>query len=118
MKFKKAVVSFLAGVTAAACAATAVEAQQNPDAQGSSQIGVQNTSNKTPRDAPGEAPGQATISLEELERMALANNPTVAQAEAAIRSAEGRRKQAGLWPNPIIGYEADGLAFNDVVRQF
>jgi cobalt-zinc-cadmium efflux system outer membrane protein len=118
MKFKKAVVSFLAGVTTATCAATAVKAQQNPVTQSSSQIGIQNTINKAPGAAPEDVSGQATISLEELERMALANNPTVAQAEAAIRSAEGRRKQAGLWPNPIIGYEADGLAFNDVVRQF
>ncbi|MGH9940035.1 MAG: TolC family protein, partial [Blastocatellia bacterium] len=29
-----------------------------------------------------------------------------------------RRKQAGLWPNPIVGYENEGLAFNDLVRQF
>jgi cobalt-zinc-cadmium efflux system outer membrane protein len=61
---------------------------------------------------------QPSLMLEDLERMALANNPTLAQAEAAVRAAEGRRRQAGLWPNPIVGYEADGLAFNDLVRPY
>jgi cobalt-zinc-cadmium efflux system outer membrane protein len=64
---------------------------------------------------PAESP---LLRLEDLEQMALANNPTLAQAEAAIRAAEGRRKQAGLWPNPVVGYEAEGLAFNDLVRPY
>src|SRR5215510_12553821 len=50
------------------------------------------------------------LRLEDLERMALQNNPTVAQAEAAIRAAEGRRVQAGLMPNPIIGYAGEELS--------
>ena len=52
---------------------------------------------------------EQTLRLEDLERMALQNNPTVAQAEAAIRAAEGRRVQAGLMPNPIIGYLGEEL---------
>lgn len=56
------------------------------------------------------------LNLDDLEQMALKNNPTLAQASAAIQAAEGRRKQAGLWPNPIVGYEAEGLAFNPDVR--
>src|SRR5215510_12718517 len=107
MKLKKAVVSLLAGAIAAICAATSVVAQhQDHTTQ------TQNTSNIT------AATGQATLSLEDLERMALANNPTLAQADAAIRAAEGRRKQAGLWPNPVVGYEGDGIAVNDLVRDF
>src|SRR5262245_37658920 len=50
------------------------------------------------------------LRLEDLERMALQNNPTAAQAEAAIRAAEGRRVQAGLMPNPIIGYSGEELS--------
>ena len=50
------------------------------------------------------------LRLEDLERMALQNNPTVAQAEAAIRAAEGRRVQAGLMPNPIVGYAGEELS--------
>ncbi|HKQ78250.1 MAG TPA: TolC family protein [Blastocatellia bacterium] len=108
MKFKKAVASLLAGAIATTCAATNVVAQQRNHTPL-----IQNLSNN---DAP--AAGQVTLSLEDLERMALANNPTLAQAEAAIRAAEGRRKQAGLWPNPIVGYEGDGLAVNELVRDF
>jgi cobalt-zinc-cadmium efflux system outer membrane protein len=61
-------------------------------------------------------PAPQALTLEELERMALKNNPTVRQAEAAVRAAEGRRRQAGLWPNPIVGYDGEGLAFNPDVR--
>jgi cobalt-zinc-cadmium efflux system outer membrane protein len=50
------------------------------------------------------------LRLEDLESMALRNNPTVAQAEAAVRAAEGRRVQAGLMPNPIIGYAGEELS--------
>ncbi len=51
------------------------------------------------------------LRLEDLERMALQGNPTLAQAEAAIRAAEGRRVQAGLLPNPVIGYAGEEFAF-------
>jgi outer membrane protein, heavy metal efflux system len=53
---------------------------------------------------------EPALRLEDLERMALQNNPTVGQAEAAIRAAEGRRVQAGLMPNPIIGYLGQELS--------
>ncbi|MBC7909280.1 MAG: TolC family protein [Pyrinomonadaceae bacterium] len=51
--------------------------------------------------------------MEELEAMATQNNPTLAQADAAVRAAEGRRRQAGLWPNPVVGYFAEELAFRN-----
>ena len=47
---------------------------------------------------------QKTIGLEELQQMALQHNPTLAQATANIRAAEGRKKQSGLYPNPTVGY--------------
>src|SRR5262245_53938522 len=53
---------------------------------------------------------EPALRLEDLEQMALRNNPTVGQAEAAIRAAEGRRAQAGLMPNPIIGYAGEELS--------
>jgi outer membrane protein, heavy metal efflux system len=53
---------------------------------------------------------EPSLRLEDLERMALQNNPTIGQAEAAIRAAEGRRAQAGLMPNPIIGYAGEELS--------
>ena len=50
------------------------------------------------------------LALEELELMVLAKNPTIAQGESAIRAAEGYAIQAGLYPNPIVGYE--GVEFS------
>jgi cobalt-zinc-cadmium efflux system outer membrane protein len=47
---------------------------------------------------------QPVLTLADLERMALRANPTLPEAEAAVRAAEGRRVQAGLWPNPVVGY--------------
>jgi cobalt-zinc-cadmium efflux system outer membrane protein len=47
---------------------------------------------------------QKTITLEELQKMALEHNPTFAQATANIRAAEARKRQSGLYPNPTVGY--------------
>jgi outer membrane protein, heavy metal efflux system len=47
---------------------------------------------------------RSSLTLEQLEQMATTHNPTLAEAQAGIRTAEGRVRQAGLWPNPIIGY--------------
>jgi outer membrane protein, heavy metal efflux system len=52
---------------------------------------------------------QKTISLEDLQQMALQNNPTFAQSSANIRAAEGRTKQSGLYPNPTIGYQGEEI---------
>lgn len=43
--------------------------------------------------------------------MATQRNPTLAQAEASIQAAEGRRRQAGLFPNPIAGYFLEEYVF-------
>jgi outer membrane protein, heavy metal efflux system len=56
-------------------------------------------------DTPGNRSGGMT--LEELQQMALANNPTLGQAKAGVNSAAGRTLQAGLWPNPTVGYVAE-----------
>ena len=49
------------------------------------------------------------LTLEQLQAMALGNNPTLAQAKAGVRAAAGRSRQAGLWPNPTIGYRGDEI---------
>src|SRR3984885_9041422 len=49
------------------------------------------------------------LTLEQLQEMALGNNPTLAQAKAGVRAAAGRSRQAGLWPNPTIGYRGDEI---------
>lgn len=49
------------------------------------------------------------LTLEQLEQMALERNPTLKQAEAELRAAEGRERQAGLYPNPTVGYQGEEI---------
>jgi len=51
-------------------------------------------------------PGSAAVSLEELEALALQHNPTLDQARAETWKAHGQYLQAGLYPNPRLGYSA------------
>jgi outer membrane protein, heavy metal efflux system len=64
--------------------------------------------------AVAQTQGEPLIRLADLEQMALQGNPTLAQAEAAVRAAEGRRVQAGLFPNPIMGYSGEELALRAI----
>jgi cobalt-zinc-cadmium efflux system outer membrane protein len=59
--------------------------------------------------AAAQSAATSAITLEQLQQMALANNPTLAQAKAGVRAAAGRARQAGLWPNPTIGYMGDEI---------
>jgi outer membrane protein, heavy metal efflux system len=52
---------------------------------------------------------QKTITLEELQQMALKNNPTFGQSAANIEAAEGRKKQSGLYPNLTVGYQGEQI---------
>jgi outer membrane protein, heavy metal efflux system len=47
--------------------------------------------------------------LEEFEDLALKNNPTLKQAQAMSRISSGLAHQAGLWPNPSIGYQGEQI---------
>lgn len=53
----------------------------------------------------GDSPADG-LTLQDLESIALANNPTLVQAGAQVRAAQGQWLQAGLRPNPIVGYQA------------
>src|SRR5579864_7619 len=52
---------------------------------------------------------QKTMTLEDLQQMALQNNPTFAQSAANIHAAEGRKTQSGLYPNPTVGYQGEQI---------
>ena len=52
------------------------------------------------------------LSLEELQSMALANNPTLRQAKTLIEAERGAALQAGLGPNPYVGYVAEQIGVN------
>ncbi len=54
-------------------------------------------------------PHAASPSLVDFERIALARNPTLRQAAAQIEAARSRAFQAGLPPNPTIGYVAEQI---------
>lgn len=49
------------------------------------------------------------MTLEELQQMALQNNPTFAQSAANIQAAEGRKRESGLYPNPTVGYQGEQI---------
>lgn len=61
----------------------------------------------TPSPAPD--PSIPAYTLEDLERRAMEKNPALAEADAALRAAEGRRLQGGLLPNPIVGVAAEDV---------
>lgn len=58
----------------------------------------------------------AGVTLAELESIAVTTNPTLMQAQAAVSSQMGLLHQAGLYPNPQIGY-INGAATNPAVKQ-
>jgi len=58
---------------------------------------------------PAASNASAAVTLDQLEQMALANNPTLGEAKAEIDAAAGRTRQAGLWPNPTIGYTGEEI---------
>lgn len=63
-----------------------------------------------------DARRDSTIGLAEFESMALEHNPVVLQSSAMLRAAEGRTDQAGLYPNPVIGYEANRIQIQGTVN--
>jgi cobalt-zinc-cadmium efflux system outer membrane protein len=65
--------------------------------------------NKQERSAQETRSTEPGLTLERLQELALANNPTLAQAKAGVRAAAGRLRQAGLWPNPTVGYSGDEI---------
>jgi outer membrane protein TolC len=88
--FDLAIVPFSAGQTSAPSVVTVLSAASAPSIQ-------------------ALASAQKIMTLGELQQMALQHNPTLAQAAANIRVAEGRKKQSGLYPNPTVGYEGEQI---------
>jgi cobalt-zinc-cadmium efflux system outer membrane protein len=60
-----------------------------------------------PDPTPLPGPQGRPLTLADLQRLAMANSPLVQQATAAVEAARGAAFQAGLWPNPNIGFEVD-----------
>jgi cobalt-zinc-cadmium efflux system outer membrane protein len=51
----------------------------------------------------------ASMTLDDLQQMAQEYNPTLEQARAEILRADGKRIQAGRYPNPTIGYTGNEI---------
>ncbi len=49
------------------------------------------------------------LSLAELQALAVNRSPVIRQAAADVEEARGNAVQAGLYPNPTVGYEGDTL---------
>ena len=60
--------------------------------------------------------GRAPVTLQELEQLALQNNPATTAAAASVDAARARTAQAGAWPNPTIGYSGAELTGGPDVR--
>ncbi len=58
----------------------------------------------------------APLTLAELEQRALAQHPAIARAVAQVDAAKGRAVQAGMLPNPTIGYAGDEISGGGINR--
>ena len=58
--------------------------------------------------------GAEPVTLARLEQLALDNNPTSRAAQAAVDAERGRARQAGAWPNPIVGYSSEEITPDNI----
>src|SRR6476620_3226395 len=65
---------------------------------------------------PPEARPQA-LDLPELQRLALEYSPSLKQAAADVAAARGAAVQAGLYPNPTVGYQGDQIGSGHTAGQ-
>lgn len=79
--------------------------QHSPPATASPAATPQTAS--TPDSQTGAAPGSFTLA--DLEQLALRHNPTLAQAAAQIEASRAKALQAGLYPNPTVGYQGEQI---------
>jgi outer membrane protein, heavy metal efflux system len=56
-----------------------------------------------------DALSRPPMSLSDFEQLALANNPTLPQANAIVQRSAGQARQAGLFPNPTVGYVGEEI---------
>src|SRR5262245_43480049 len=63
-------------------------------------------------------PSVPPLTLADLEQMALQGNPTLAQAAAAVDVSRGKALQAGLCPNPTVGYRGENIGIAGTAGEF
>ena len=92
-------------IGAAACAQQAMPNMRMPSSSS------QPTTSPAPvePDPLAETSGRVPLTLDALLTAARTHNPTLRTAQAAIAESAGRARQAGMLPNPVIGYEGDQI---------
>ncbi len=56
-----------------------------------------------------DSAGRPAMRLEQFQQFALAANPTLQQVNARIKQSAGKARQAGLYPNPSVGYQGEQI---------
>ena len=56
-----------------------------------------------------EAAKRPAMQVEQFQQFALASNPTLQQANALVRQSGAQARQAGLYPNPSVGYQGEQI---------
>ncbi|MBA3312604.1 MAG: TolC family protein [Planctomycetaceae bacterium] len=77
-------------------------------------------STQSPDAAPVDSPASdfnSGMTLEQALGMAMANNPTIAQAQASVHRSQGEWSQSGFYPNPTLYYVGSELGQQDQVGQ-
>jgi cobalt-zinc-cadmium efflux system outer membrane protein len=70
-----------------------------------------------PEPIAGNPVGPAPLSLFALEQMAMQNNPSIAESRAKVAAMRGKWLQAGLLPNPRLGYSGQQIGSRGEAEQ-
>lgn len=97
----------------------AVAVQSDPARQQSEPL-----SNRLP--VPATPPAASTtitapesgLTVAVVEELACTHNPTLIQARAQVDGTLGKALQAGLWPNPVLGYQAEKIGSQGTPGEF
>jgi cobalt-zinc-cadmium efflux system outer membrane protein len=71
---------------------------------------AQNIGSQTPApDLLKDIAARPAMRLENFQQFALSTNPTLRQAITLVRQSAGQARQAGLYPNPSVGYQGEQI---------
>ncbi len=99
---------------------SALESRTNAGQGAQGQPGPPLSSTSSSKPASGDDEGNLTrpLTLETLESLARAHNPTLVQASAQIEGERGKALQAGLYPNPFVGYVGEQIGVEGTAGEF
>ena len=100
--------------------ASSMQMNASPNAQGADTHATmtlqepENPDHKTGSNLPApellkDVAARTPMALADFETLADANNPTLKQAYAFVRRSQEQARQAGLYPNPSVGYQGEQI---------